>query len=107
MDLLNKTYGSVRSKAQLTRNAEAHRRLESGRLAPGQLYTLVTGAPPPPPPDQAQNPVTVTGRRTTCLDCKQDLEQFGTPLKSQPRRCRVCGRLRRKAHNQVQAQKRA
>lgn len=105
MDLLDKTYGSTRPKAQLTRNQEAYRRLDSGDLKPGELYALVTGAPAPPPPDKATNPVMVTGKRTTCLDCHSDLNWAGEPLGSQPRRCLVCGRLRRKAHNDKQAQK--
>lgn len=105
MDLLDKTYGSPRAKAQLARNVEAYRRLDTRQLQPGELFAIVTGAPAPAAPDKAINPVTVTGKRTTCLSCKQDLNWAGEPLQSQPRRCLICGRLRRKAHNEKQKAK--
>ena len=103
-DLLDKTYGSRRAQAQQNRNREAFRLLEDGKLQPGEIYGLVTGNPAPLSPDN-QNPVLTSGRRTTCLDCGEALEHLGSPLRSQPRRCAVCGRLRRKRHNDAQARK--
>lgn len=104
MDLLDKTYGSKRPQAQINRNQEAFRRMDSGMLLPGELYGLVTGAPAPSAPG-LRNPVLTTGKRTTCLDCRGELEQFGPPLQSQPRRCVTCGKLRRRKHNDKQAEK--
>jgi len=105
-DMLDKPFGAKRPQAQKARNAEAFRRLDAGTLGPGELYALATGKPAGMPAI-TQNPVTLTGKRTVCLDCKQPLEGAGPPLESQPRRCLICGQLKRREHNQRLKQKRA
>lgn len=96
--LLDKPYGYRRSKAQLARNRAAAALLESGSLRPGDLYVAVAGVEPLPVDEV--NPVTISGRRTLCIDCRRELEWAGKQLKSQPRRCLPCGQLKRRTYNQ-------
>lgn len=98
MPLLDKPYGFRRTKAQLGRNKQAYDLLTAGKLEPGQLYSTLYGAETPLSPLEA-NPVKTSGQRTTCIDCGSDLEWAGPQLKSQPRRCLICGRTRRRKHN--------
>lgn len=95
MTLLDKPYNFRRNAAQQARNLAALQRLLDGDLAPGELFGLVTGQSPKALTDPAMQLVTQRG----CLDCAQPLRAVGEPLRSQPRRCRVCGSRKRQQHN--------
>ena len=83
--------GPRRSPAQGARNLEAFKLLSAGKLAKGQLFRLVSGAASPKRRVAVRN----TGN---CIDCDKNKNHAGPPLKSQPRRCRSCGKIKRAAH---------
>ena len=89
--ILDKRPGSRRSPAQSARNLEAFKLLSAGKLAPGQLFRIVTGAAGPAQKIKTRN----TGK---CIECGRDKDRAGIPLKSQPLRCKPCGKEKRAAH---------
>ncbi len=103
--ILDKPIDYKRSPAQTARNLEAIEKLQAGTLQPGELFRLVTGAQQPGPGSGAARAGRPRSSRASCRDCKRPVKHAGTPYKSQPLRCRPCGKEKRQRHNRTYKEK--
>lgn len=95
---LNRQYGQDQPKPQKLASRAATERLFGNNqpLRRGELSDIVrTGGPP----EQAAPHMF---SKNLCLDCGVEVVN---PLRSQPRRCRPCGKAKRQAHNQAHKQR--